>query len=101
MAASSARAARWRSTITLLLAVLILVPSCAGFVQKLFKFFVVTQGETASAFAVAPLVNYLLASFGFLLLLFWAATNGMFHDIEEPKHTMLENERLLDRLSDE
>ena len=30
-------------------------------------------------------------------LLVWAAVNGMFHDIEKPKHTMLEQERQLDR----
>jgi len=98
MAAKSASAARLRSAIVLTLAVLILVPSCVGFMQKLQKLFLVTQGETASAFAVAPLTNYLLASFGFLLLLAWAARNGMFHDIEKPKHTMLENERRLDEL---
>jgi nitrogen fixation-related uncharacterized protein len=38
----------------------------------------------------------LLASFGFLLLFGWAAANGMFHDIEGPKYTMLVNENLLD-----
>jgi len=29
-------------------------------------------------------------------LFFWAAANGMFHDIERPKYTMLDNERRLD-----
>ena len=41
-------------------------------------------------------MNYLLASFGFLLLFVWAAANGMFHDIEGPKYTMLVNEDRLD-----
>lgn len=49
-----------------------------------------------SAFAVAPVINYLLASFGFLCLVGWAATNGMFHDIEGPKRTMLDVEDKLD-----
>ncbi len=97
MPAQSARAARLRSIITLSLAVVILGISCWGFGQKLIKLFFVTQGEETGAFAVAPLVNYVLASLGFLLLLFWAARNGMFHDIEGPKHTMLENEKKLDK----
>jgi nitrogen fixation-related uncharacterized protein len=42
-------------------------------------------------------VNYLLASLGFFCLLMWAALNGMFRDLEQPKYNMLENERELDR----
>jgi hypothetical protein len=54
-----------------------------------------------AAFAVAPVVNYLLASIGFLFLVGWAATHGMFHDIEGPKYTMLETEARLDALNDD
>jgi nitrogen fixation-related uncharacterized protein len=41
-------------------------------------------------------VNYVFASGGFLLLLLWAAMNGMFRDLEHPKHVMLMNEKELD-----
>ncbi len=51
------------------------------------------------AFAIAPIMNYLLASTGFALLLGWAACNGMFSDIEKPKRTMLETEAALDAAS--
>jgi hypothetical protein len=54
-----------------------------------------------AAFAVAPVVNYLLASVGFLFLVGWAASHGMFHDIEAPKYTMLETEERLDAISDD
>ena len=47
-------------------------------------------------FAVTPLVNYLLASAGFLCLLGWASIHGMFHDIEKPKQTMLDLNAELD-----
>ena len=47
-------------------------------------------------FAVAPLMNYLLASAGFLCLLVWAAIHGMFRDIEKPKQTMLQVNAKLD-----
>ncbi|REK10311.1 MAG: cbb3-type cytochrome oxidase assembly protein CcoS [Planctomycetota bacterium] len=42
------------------------------------------------------MLNYLLASLGFLFLFGWAVMSGMFHDIERPKYTMLENEARLD-----
>jgi hypothetical protein len=32
-----------------------------------------------------------------MCLMVWAALNGMFHDIERPKRTMLETEAWLDR----
>lgn len=57
------------------------------------------QAGAEAAFAVAPVVNYLLASLGFLCLVGWAAGHGMFHDVEAPKHTMLDVEAELDALS--
>jgi hypothetical protein len=62
----------------------------------------VRESDSAASegvFAVAPLMNYLLASAGFLCLLGWAACHGMFHDIEGPKKTMLDHERQLDERS--
>ena len=85
-----------RNKLTLLLAVLILVPSLWGFGSKFLEFVALVRGEVDGAFAVTPVVNYLLASLGFLCLFGWAACNGMFHDIERPKQTMLENEARLD-----
>ena len=75
----------------------ILVPSMIGFGMKFIEFIAVFRGDAEGAFAVAPILNYLLASAGFLLLFSWAAANGMFHNIEQPKQTMLDNEALLDR----
>ena len=54
------------------------------------------QEGADAAFAVAPVVNYLLASLGFLCLVGWAACHRMFHDIEGPKYAMLETEARLD-----
>jgi nitrogen fixation-related uncharacterized protein len=86
---------RLKNWITLGLAVAILVPSLWGFGSKLLEFVHLYRGETDGAFAIAPLLNYLLASAGFFLLFLWAAMNGMFHDIEGPKYTMLEREEEL------
>ena len=85
--------------VTLLLAVLILVPSMWGFGMKFLEFLALARGDVDGAFALTPVTNYLFASLGFLCLFGWAAANGMFHDIERPKRTMLENEQRLDKES--
>jgi hypothetical protein len=86
----------WQVRITLLLAVLILIPSGYGFAGKFIELVRVYRGEADGAFAVAPMMNYLLASLGFFCLLLWAAAHGMFRDIESPKYDMLAHEELLD-----
>ncbi len=89
---------RWFWIVNFALGVPILLVSMLGFGVKLLELIhLTTQGETDGGFAVTPVVNYLLASTGFLCLLLGAALNGMFDDIERPKYTMLENERKLDR----
>ena len=91
-----ASGAKLRQAITLLLAVLILVPSLYGFGSKFIEFLALVSGEVDGVFAVTPVVNYLLASLGFLCLFCWATLGGMFHDIERPKYRMLETEARLD-----
>jgi len=87
---------RWAWIITMIFAVLILIPSMLGFVIKFQELVNLTQGKTDGGFAITPVVNYLLASAGFFFLLLWAAVNGMFRDLEHPKHAMLKNEMELD-----
>ena len=87
----------WQFRITILLAVLILIPSGYGFIGKFIELINVARGEAGGAFAVAPIMNYLLASLGFFCLLLWAAGRGMFRDIEKPKQQMLDREALLDQ----
>lgn len=83
-------------TATMILAVIILVPSMAGFINKLMEFANVASGEADGAFAITPIMNYTFATLGFFSLLIWAALQGMFHDIEAPKYTMLNREDELD-----
>jgi hypothetical protein len=90
------RDSRARTIVTVLLAVAILVPSLWGFGMKFYEFVLLARGDVDGVFAVTPVINYLLASLGFLCLFGWAAANGMFHDIEQPKRTMLDIERQLD-----
>jgi hypothetical protein len=76
--------------------VFFLGPAMFGFGAKFYELIHVFQGDSTGAFAITPIVNYLLAGVGFVLLFGWAARNGMFRDIERPKFQMLENERRLD-----
>ncbi len=86
-------ASQW---VMLVMAAAVLVPCLLGFGTKFLEFIALYRGDAEGAFAISPILNYLLASFGFLLLFGWAALGGMFHDVEAPKYTMLENETLLD-----
>ena len=92
----SERKPKLSAYVSLLLAVLILIPSGYGFAGKFIELVHVFRGEPGGAFAVAPMANYILASAGFFCLLLWAAGHGMFRDIETPKHEMLAREALLD-----
>ena len=88
--------------LTIVFAVLILPISLLAFMEKLVELsYIVLKDEPDGAFALTPLVNYLLASAGFFLLILGAAVNGMFNDLEKPKHLMLENELRLDAAAGE
>lgn len=94
---NSRNPSRLRSIAVLVMAVVILVPSMLGFGMKFIEFIHTFQGDVTGVFAITPISNYLLASLGFFCLLIWATMNGMFHDIERPKHHMLEIDQQLDR----
>jgi hypothetical protein len=88
--------ARIKTVVTLTLAGLILIPSLYGFAGKFVELVHVYRQSSDGAFAVAPILNYLLASTGFLCMLLWATARGMFRDIEGPKLALLEREAALD-----
>lgn len=81
----------------IIMCVIIIVPTMAGFVTKFIEFIHTFRNESHGTFAITPITNYMLASLGFLCLLGWATLNGMFHDIERPKFRMLDTEHELDR----
>lgn len=85
-----------RIIVTGLLTLLILVPSMLGFADKFQQLIILCKGDAEGAFAITPVVNYLLASLGFFCMLCWATINGMFRDIERPKQQLLDTEARLD-----
>jgi hypothetical protein len=86
----------WRPLVKLLATILVLGPCLYGFGTKFWELINTYRQDSDGAFAIAPIVNYLLASAGFLLMFVWAALNGMFRNIERPKQLMLDNEARLD-----
>jgi hypothetical protein len=69
--------------------------------EKLERRHISTTEAEDGGFAVAPILNYLLVSLGFLLLFLAAIAHGMFRDIEQPKRDMLAHEQFLDQLEAE
>lgn len=98
---ASAAAISRANWITLAFAVPILLISGIAFVMKFIELIRTFQDDAAGAFAITPMVNYSLASLGFLCLLLWAAINGTFRDMEEPKRIMLQREMMLDQQTKE
>lgn len=95
--ASAIRRRRNSWIATLVMALVVLVPSLWGFSGKFAEFVALYRGDVDGVFAISPIINYLLASLGFFCLFGWAMLQGMFHDIEGPKGTMLETEEWLDQ----
>jgi len=76
----------------------ILIPCLLGFGMKFLELIeLCKEKHVDGVFAFTPVVNYLLASTGFLCLFMWAIYGGMFDNIEQPKVSMLEIEERLDR----
>lgn len=79
--------------------VVIVIAGVYGFGSKLEEFVRALLDDNRAPggeFVFIPVLNYFLASSGFVFLFIWAALNGMFRDIERPKYDMLERERQLD-----
>lgn len=77
-------------------AALVLIPTILGFANKFLDLILISQGDEEGAFAVTPIMNYLLATAGFVCLLLWTAGQGAFKDLDGPSHWMMENEHRLD-----
>lgn len=81
-----------KTSVLVFMAIAILIPSMIGFVAKFIEFIHTFRGSTEGAFAITPMLNYLLASLGFFCMLIWAIANGMFRNMEDPKFDMLRME---------
>lgn len=90
-----------KKIVLLLMTFAILVPAGLGFAEKLLQFFRTLSTDAEGRFTIVPISNYLLVGLGMGCLLVWAIFHGMFHDIEKPKFTMLEQEQKLDQATKE
>ena len=94
-------AARRRTLVVWIFAIVIFVPCALGFGLKFLELIRLSRGNFEGRFALTPVVNYLLATLGFLCLFLWAALRGTFHDVEAAKERMLATERMIDEASTE
>lgn len=76
----------------------ILIGGLYGFGGKILRFMLAWSGNPDARFALVPVAMYFAVALGFTCIFVWAALNGMFSDIEGPKHRMLENEKELEEL---
>jgi hypothetical protein len=91
----------WRWRLFQLLAIaFFLVPASAAFTLKFFDLIVIAGMGEEGAFALYPIMTYLLSSLGFVMLFLWAVRHGMFREIEKVKYTMLETEQKLDMMEE-
>jgi hypothetical protein len=93
------RKSRVPNAVAILFIFIVLIAGCF-FALKFYDLVMVAMYVPEGASAISPIVNYLLAGIGFFFMLGWAAYNGMFHDIEKPKQTMLDTEHQLDGTSE-
>lgn len=84
--------------LTWVVSAMVLTPAILGFANKFIDLILVVQGDEDGSFAVTPVVNYLLATAGFLCLFLWTASRGAFQDLDAPSRTMFENELKFDQM---
>ena len=78
---------------------IVIIPCFIGFGAKFLDLIELCKEKNIDGvFAFTPVINYLLASLGFLCLFMWGIYGGMFDGIEQPKVSMLETEALLDSM---
>jgi hypothetical protein len=89
---------RWRWFAKVIFAfAFFLLPAFLGFGKKFLELLMLLGDDSGEgAFAITPIVNYILASLGFFLMMVWAVYNGMFHDIQKPAESFMKTEAWLD-----
>ena len=74
-------------------------PLRLGFGNKLLELIQLGKGDAEGRFALTPVINYLLATLGFLCMFLWGAMRGTFHNVEGAKQRMLDDDQRIDEAS--
>jgi len=88
-----------QSWIPIIFGLVIFIPCILGFGTKFLELVKLSHTDLEGRFALTPVVNYLLATIGFLCLFVWGALRGTFHNVEEAKQRMLEFDELIEEAS--
>jgi hypothetical protein len=94
---TSGRRQMW---VTIIFAIVIFVPCALGFGNKFYELIKLSRGDAEGRFALTPVVNYLLATIGFLCMFVWGAMRGTFHNVEVAKQKMLDDDQRIDAASE-
>jgi hypothetical protein len=98
--AGSARApGRRQKWFTIIFAIVIFIPCALGFGNKFVELVQLSHGDAEGRFALTPVINYLLATLGFLCMFAWGALRGTFHNVEDAKQKMLDDDKRIDEAS--
>lgn len=78
--------------------IVMILTAGSAFGMKLVDFYITAtrKGSSALGSFLVPVMNYLCIAAGFAALFVWAYARGQFRNVEEPKHRMLEQNRLYD-----
>jgi len=90
---------RRQTWITVIFAIVIFIPCIFGFGTKFLELVNLSHSDQEGRFALTPVVNYLLATMGFLCMFLWGATRGTFHNVEAAKQKMLDDDELIEKAS--
>jgi hypothetical protein len=93
-------APRSRQTwIPIIFALVIFIPCIFGFGTKFLELVKLSHTDLEGRFALTPVVNYLLATIGFLCMFVWGAMRGTFHNVEDAKQRMLDVDEMIEEAS--
>lgn len=95
-ARNSNRVQMW---VTVIFGLVVFIPCALGFGNKLLELIHLSRGDAEGRFALTPVVNYLLATLGFLCMFLWGAMRGTFHNVEDAKQRMLDDDQRIDEAS--
>lgn len=90
---------RRQKWVVIVFAIVIFIPCALGFGNKFVELVQLSHGDAEGRFALTPVVNYLLATLGFLCMFAWGALRGTFHNVEDAKQKMLDDDKRIDEAS--
>ena len=88
----------WKRRIALVVTTAGVLVAAGAFSLKIFGFLFTLGSAEADGFAAVPVTTYFIVATGYGALFLWALLTGQLKDLERPKHRMLEQEEMYERI---